>query len=271
MTEPVSESADAEGRADGQADGPVPEHVLAAFQGERADPEPAGHAWDNGWLIGSTVYARAGTHAGWSAKIRERLQVDGVRIVRPVRSTDGRFVVAGWRADAWVPGRLMRRVDETVAAALRLSEALAGIPGPATETVPEDDPFIRADQLAWEETGPEYREINAPLQLGHADLLAATVFQDTQAPAVTGLVPFSAPRPAAYSAALVIVDGLVAGAVDDGVIERYAHLPDLDQLLLRALAYRRHVNELHPDAKPNTRSRLDRVAELLRSRASATM
>ncbi len=263
MTEPAP--------APESSDGPVPDHVLAAFQGERGTPSPAGHAWDNGWLIGATVYSRAGAHAGWSAKVREKLQVDGVRIVRPVRSTDGRFVVAGWRAETWVPGTLMRRVDETAAVALRLAEALVEAPGPSAETVADDDPFVRADRLAWEETGPEYREITAPLQLGHADLLASTVYQGTQAPTVTTLAPFPVPRPAAYPAALVIIDGLIADAVDGGVIDRFAHLPDLDQLLLRALAYRRHVHELHPDAHPNTRSRLDRVAGLLRSRASATI
>ncbi|AGF71781.1 TIGR02569 family protein [Corynebacterium halotolerans] len=253
------------------AAGLVPAHVLAAFQGEPGTPQPAGHAWDNGWRIGANVYSRAGDYAGWAAKIREKLKVDGARVARPVRSTDGRFVVAGWQASTWIPGELMRRVDETVAVALRLSEALAELPGPAADTVPDDDPFTRADRLAWEETGPQYREIGGPVQLGHADLLTSTVFQGTQAPTITGLVPFPVPRPASYTAALVIVDGLVAGAVDDAVIDRFAHLPDLDQLLLRALAYRRHVNELHPGANQNTRSHLERVADLLASRASATI
>ncbi|MDT5328005.1 MAG: hypothetical protein QOF25_5157, partial [Mycobacterium sp.] len=40
--------------------------------------------------------------AAWSAKVRETLFVDGVRLARPVRSTDGRYVVAGWRADTFV-------------------------------------------------------------------------------------------------------------------------------------------------------------------------
>ena len=247
----------------------VPAHVVDAFQGVPGLPEPAGHGWDHGWRIGPYVYSRAsGVAAGWSAKLRGTLQVDGVRLARPVRSTDGRFVVAGWKASTWIDGELARRVDETVLVALRLAEALAAQPAPPE---PEQaDPFVLADQRAWEEDAPEYRPVTGPLQVGHADLLASTLYHGTQAPVVTDLVPFAAPRPAAYTAALVIVDGLIAGAVDDGIIDRFRHLPDMDQLLLRAVSYRRHVNDLHPESTSNARSHIRRVADLLMSEAPDT-
>ncbi|SMG25751.1 TIGR02569 family protein [Corynebacterium pollutisoli] len=247
----------------------VPAHVVDAFQGVPGLPEPAGHGWDHGWRIGPYVYSRAcGVAAGWSAKLRGTLQVDGVRLARPVRSTDGRFVVAGWKASTWIDGELARRVDETVLVALRLAEALAAQPAPPE---PEQaDPFVLADQRAWEEDAPEYRPVTGPLQVGHADLLASTLYHGTQAPVVTDLVPFAAPRPAAYTAALVIVDGLIAGAVDDGIIDRFRHLPDMDQLLLRAVSYRRHVNDLHPESTSNARSHIRRVEDLLMSEAPDT-
>jgi len=245
----------------------VPAHVIDAFQGEEGIPEPAGHAWDNGWRVGSVAYSRSGGVAtGWSAKLRTTLQVDGVRIARPVRSTDGRFVVAGWKASQWIQGDLARRVDETVGVALRLADALAGQPTPPE---PEgEDPFVLADRRAWEETAPEYRDIDGPVQVGHADLLACTVYHGTQAPAVTDLVPFAAPRPHGYTAALVIVDGLIAGAVDDAIVDRFRHLPDIDQLLLRAVAYRRHVNDLHPQSSSNARAHIRRVEDALVSRVA---
>lgn len=250
----------------------VPAHVVNAFQGESGLPEPAGHAWDHGWRIGPVVYSRAsGVAAGWSAKLRGSLHVDGVRLARPVRSTDGRFIVAGWKASTWIDGELARRVDETVLVALRLTEALAGLNGHALPPEPEDsDPFVLAEQRAWEEDAPEYREISGPLQFGHADLLACTLYHGNQAPAVTDLVPFAAPRPPAYTAALVMVDGLIAGAVDDGIVDRFRHLPDIDQLLLRAVAYRRHVNELHPRGSSNARAHIRRVEDLLMSEAADT-
>ncbi len=243
----------------------VPAHVVAAFQGEVGLPEPAGHAWDNGRRVGSVVYSRAsGVAAGWSAKLRGTLQIDGVRLARPVRSTDGRFVVAGWNASTWIDGDLSRRVDETVLVALRLADALAEQPAPPE---PEQaDLFVLADHRAWEETSPEYRPVAGPMQVGHADLLTCTLYHGSQAPAVTDLVPFSVPRPRGYTAALVIVDGLIAGAVDDGILDRFRHLPDLDQLLLRAVSYRRHVNDLHPRSSSNARAHIRRVEDLLVSR-----
>ena len=248
----------------------VPAHVVAAFQGEVGLPEPAGHAWDNGWRVGSVVYSRAsGVAAGWSAKLRGTLQIDGVRLARPVRSTDGRFVVAGWKASTWIDGDLSRRVDETVLVALRLADALAEQPAPPE---PEQaDLFVLADHRAWEETSPEYRPVAGPMQVGHADLLTCTLYHGSQAPAVTDLVPFSVPRPRGYTAALVIVDGLIAGAVDDGILDRFRHLPDLDQLLLRAVSYRRHVNDLHPLSSSNARAHIRRVEDLLVSRLADTI
>lgn len=247
----------------------VPAHVVDAFQGEPGVPQPAGHGWDHGWRIGPLVYSRAsGVAAGWSAKLRGSLRVEGVRLARPVRSTDGRFVVAGWKASTWIDGELARRVDETVLVALRLADALAGQPAPPE---PEQaDPFVLADQRAWEEDAPEYRPLTGPVQVGHADLLASTLYHGLQAPAVTDLVPFSAPRPHGYTAALVIVDGLIAGAVDDGIIDRFRHLPDIDQLLLRAVSYRRHVNDLHPSSSSHARSHIRRVEDLLMSGAADT-
>ncbi|WP_236686127.1 TIGR02569 family protein [Corynebacterium testudinoris] len=248
----------------------VPSHVISAFQGKEGRAERAGHAWDNGWRIGSIVYARSGrVSTGWSAKLRTTLQVEGVRIARPVRSTDGRFVVAGWNASTWIDGELARRVDETVGVAVRLADALAGqAPPPAPEV---EDPFVLADRRAWEETAEEYRPLDVPLQVGHADLLASTIYHGTQAPAITDIIPCGAPRPHGYTAALVMVDGLIAGAVDDAIVDRFRHIPDIDQLLLRAVAYRRHLNDLHPDATSNARSHIRRVEDVLMLKLADTL
>lgn len=266
-----------------QPEGPLdaipPEHVLNAFHAaasnpaRSAGPEHLGYAWDNGVKIGEVVLAHASELAAWSAKVREKLDVPAARVVRPVLSTDGRFVVAGWKANQFVPGRLARRVDETAQLALRLEEVLRDIAVPhAGSAGARQDVFARAERAAWDETGEFYREWEpGPVGLGHADLLATTLFTGLNAPTIVDLVPTDAPRPAGYTAALVIVDGLIAGAVDDAVCDRFAHIPGVDQLLLRAVAYRRHVNELHPGSKANTRSHIERVEEMLVSRAAAIL
>ena len=60
-------------------------------------PVPLGAGWEGGWRCGEVVLSMVADHAraAWSAKVRETLFVDGVRLARPVRSTDGRYVVAG--------------------------------------------------------------------------------------------------------------------------------------------------------------------------------
>lgn len=136
-----------------------PEHVLAAFGLSGARPVPLGSGWEGGWRCGEVVLSMVADHArsAWSAKVRETLFVDGVRLARPVRSTDGRYVVAGWRADTFVAGTPEPRHDEVVSAAVRLHEATAKLERPRFLTQPpvapwaDVDVFIAADRAAWEE------------------------------------------------------------------------------------------------------------------------
>ena len=85
---------------------PPPEHVLSAFGLSGVRPIPLGAAWEGGWRCGEVVLSMVAENAraAWSARVRETLFVDGVRLARPVRSTDGRYVVSGWRADTFVAG-----------------------------------------------------------------------------------------------------------------------------------------------------------------------
>ena len=246
------------------------EQVLSAFNASMTQPEKMSSAWDYGWRVDDVVFARATDTAPWSAKLRLKLDIPGARVVRPMRSTDGRFVVGGWKANHHVAGSLSKRVDETAALALRWDEEM----GTRDDSAPQrDDVFSRAEMLAWEETGEGYQDLpkNLATVIGHADLLATTIYSGSNAPVIVDVIPTAAPRPKGYSAALVIIDGLIAGACDDGICDRFAHVPGIDQLLLRAVAYRRHVNNLHPESKSYTRSHIERVEEYLLSRVNATM
>lgn len=249
----------------------VPGHVLTAFRADdSARREQLGPAWDNGVKVGQVVYSEAVDHAHWSANLRESLEVEGVRIARPVQSTDGRYLIGGWKATAWVPGGLARRVDETTMVALRLADALAEKDMPP-QADSRTDEFARAERAAWQEMDELLGPVDAPWQAGHADVLSSTLYSGSAPPTVTDLVPFAAPRPHGFSAALVIVDGLILGAVDEAILDRFAHVPHIGQLTRRALAYRRHVSDLHPLATSSTRSNVARVEELLLSRESATI
>ena len=109
-----------------------PEHVLSAFHAEtgatgtrRAQGDQLGPVWDNGIKVGDVVYSQAGPFAAWSAKVRERLSVQGARVSRPVLSSDGRHTAAGWKATQFIPGQVRGRIDETAQMALRLDAAIA--------------------------------------------------------------------------------------------------------------------------------------------------
>lgn len=252
----------------------IPEHVLTAFDSSvptGAEAEPAGWVWGNGHLMASVVFSEASDSAHWSATQRSKLDVPGVRLARPARSTDGRFIVGGWKATNYLDGEPEARIDETVAAAVRLAESLVDAPQPSLERT---DLFAVAEREAWAWCDERFGELDAPTQVGHADMLATTIYSGTLAPAVTDLVPFVAPRPQAMTAALTIADALILGAedaVDLGTLERYAHMPDLEELVLRGAVYRDHVAARHPAGNSITRSNIAKVRATLMSRRSDTI
>lgn len=251
----------------------VPEHVLTAFQSDTAEaPQQLGPEWGNGDRVGTVVYAESTDTSHWSGTVRDKLDVPGLRISRPILSSDGRTVVAGWTADTFIDGAPQLRIDETVSAALRLTDALWQVQGPVG--LQRDDDFAIAEREAWAECDERYGEIDAPGQVGHADMVGTTIYDGTRTPGLTDVVPFVVPRPYAMTAATAIADLLILApgdTVDDSVVSRFGHVPDLKRLVLRALAYRRHVAERHEFAPSNAVSNIHRIEETLVSRWSDTI
>ena len=275
-----------------------PEHVLTAFGLRAGDPEPLGEGWDGGWRCGEIVLTAIADHAraAWSAKVRENLFVDGVRLARPVRSTDGRYVVAGWRADTYVAGNPEPRHDEVVSAGVRLHEATGALERPRFLTqapVPpwtDVDVFTAADRSAWEEHPLKSLPLGAPpieesddrqrarelleqlarlrkptkahSQLVHGDLYGTVLFDGTAAPGITDITPYW--RPPSWAACVAVVDALSWGDADDGLIERWETLPEWPQMLLRALMFRLAVHVLHPRSTEAAFPGLARTAALIR-------
>ena len=271
---------------------------MAAFGLKSGDPEPMGDGWDRGWRCGEIVLTMIADHAraAWSAKVRETLFVDGLRLARPVRSTDGRYVVSGWRADTYVAGSPEPRHDEVVSAGVRLHEATAKLERPRFLTqapVPpwtDVDVFTAADRSAWEDRplqvlplgAPKLEEsedrersmelvgqlarlrkaTTSPSQLVHGDLYGTVLFAGTAAPGITDITPYW--RPAAWAAGVAVVDAMSWGEADDGLIERWEVLPEWSQMLLRALMFRLAVHALHPRSTAEAFPGLARTAALVR-------
>lgn len=277
----------------------VPEHVRAAFRAESGDVTALGYAWDYGFRVGHVVLApvKDADNAAWSAKVRDQLHVDGLRVARPIRSTDGRFIVSGWKATSYGAGELASgRIDETVIAGLRLADALADVPTPSFATKPltqawqPHEVYRVADHAAWSEdpgsvlavgldgeaiASPHLTsalvlaarisslipDISAPSHVGHADMLTTTLFSGTQSPLVTDLV--ATVRPHGYTAALAAVDGLLFDAVDPAIVHRFSHIPDFTALLMRALLYRIFVAALSEGVSEEYSLQLEKVADVL--------
>jgi len=277
---------------------PPPDHVLVAFGLSEVHPVSLGVSWEGGWRCGEVVLSLVADNAraAWSAKVRETLFVDGVRLARPVRSTDGRYVVAGWRADTFVAGTPEPRHDEVVSTGIRLHEATSKLERPRfltqAPTLPwsEVDVFSVADRAAWEERplqalppGAQVapgsadgqrsvelinqlaglrKQTNSPSQLVHGDLYGTVLFAGSAAPGITDITPYW--RPPSWAAGVVVVDALSWGEADDGLIERWDALPEWPQMLLRALIFRLAVHALHPRSTAEAFPGLARTAALVR-------
>jgi uncharacterized protein (TIGR02569 family) len=277
---------------------PPPEHVLSAFGLSGVGPIALGAAWEGGWRCGEVVLSMVAENAraAWSARVRETLFVDGVRLARPVRSTDGRYVVSGWRADTFVAGQPEPRHDEVVSAAVRLHEATGKLERPRfltqgpTAPWADVDVFIAADRAAWEErplqsvpataraaspTADSQRSVElinqlatlrrptkSPNQLVDGDLYGTVLFAGAAAPGITDITPYW--RPASWAAGVVVVDALSWGEADEGLIDRWNALPEWPQMLLRALMFRLAVHALHPRSTAAAFPGLARTAALVR-------
>ena len=88
--------------------------------------------------------------------------------------------------------------------------------------------------------------------MAHGELLAGLLFDGEAAPGLVDFVPYY--RPGEWGAAIVAVDALAWGGADRELLERWAHLPEWPQLLLRAVLFRLAGNALNPKS---TRAALD--------------
>ncbi|MEU4807112.1 TIGR02569 family protein [Actinosynnema sp. NPDC023587] len=252
---------------------PPPSHVRAAFGARDAEPEliDAGPVW----RCGDAAIRPAGkpAEATWVAKTLDTLTVDNLRIGRPLRSTDGRYVVGGWAATKYLSGRAEPRHDEIVEVAVKLHEATEGLPRPRFLDA-RADVFAIADRCAWGEAGVElddalggrlhellsaYRKpVTGKPQVVHGDLFGNVLFAGDAAPAVIDFKAFW--RPAEYGAAIVVVDATSWGGADHSLIQRWSHLAEWPQVLLRATLFRLAVHALHPLSGPKSLVGLERTA-----------
>jgi uncharacterized protein (TIGR02569 family) len=256
----------------------LPPHVRTAFGVGEVEPRPVLWAGRRAWHCGDVLVRPVADNAlaAWSAGVLDGLYIDGVRLARPVRSSDGRWVVAGWSACRFVPGTLEPRYDATVEASLRLHAATATLPRPRLldgrddlqsqaaaaawgERTPRLDP--RAGGVTFDELAGRRRPVERPSQVVHAELFGAVLFDADGVPALIDLIPSW--RPKEWAAAVIVVDAVAWGGADEGLMDRWAHLAEWPQMLLRAVLYRLALHAQHPEASARTLAGLERAADLV--------
>lgn len=231
------------------------------------------------WRAGDVVLKPAGDYAAaaWVAQTLDTLEVDGVRLPRPVRGTDGRWVVAGWVAMRRLSGRHEPRHDEVVDISLRLHRATAGLTRPRF-LGNRTDVWALADRVAWGEASQEVaaehggllfddlvarrRPVRMREQIVHGDLFGNVLFAADAPPAVIDFSVYW--RPPEWAAAVVVIDALAWGDADENLAYRWAELSQWPQMLLRALLFRLVAHALHPGSTPESLAGLRRAAVLAR-------
>lgn len=253
-----------------------PDHVRMAFGIKHSDAELV-----NGgpaWRCGDVVLRPAGDPvvASWVAQTLDGLVVPGIRVGRPLRSTDGRWVVGRWTAMRYLEGSSEPRHDEVVSVAVRLHQATLRLPRPKFLDTREDV-LAMADRVAWGEQEVQLdpqlggrlfavlagslRDTVLRPQLVHGDLFGTVLFAPRQPPAVVDFVPFW--RPAEWAAGVAVVDALAWGGADPDILRRWAHLPEWPQMLLRAILFRLAVHAMHPHATPQSLRGLEQAARYI--------
>jgi uncharacterized protein (TIGR02569 family) len=184
--------------------------------------------------------------AEWLAEELERLApTKDLRVIHPVRSSMGHWVVDGWAASSWMEGRHRSGSwDEVLEVSERFHRIVASVAW--SPAMPASHRWAIGDRVAWGELDVDLPEqvqpllerrapVSLPSQLVHGDLGGNVLFHGSLPPAVIDVSPFW--RPAGYAEAIVVADAVAWGGAGDDLVE--AHLRRHgEQLVLRAVLFR---------------------------------
>ena len=231
---------------------PPLQDVLAAF-GLSISPVPLSGGQGQAFRAGNFVLKPASDVAevAWLAQALPRITQHGFRLASYVASDSGALFVDGWTAQNYLEGEhLVGRWSEVIETSHALHRALIEVARPPF-LESKSDPWAIADRMAWGEQPmaayPAIGELLEPLalalrpipsasQLIHGDLTHNVLFADGLPPAIIDFSPYW--RPAAFAACIVVVDALTWHQADPSLLDDVAELPDVDQLLVRAVIWR---------------------------------
>jgi uncharacterized protein (TIGR02569 family) len=273
----------------------VPPQVLAAF-GIGGTPQQLAGGQGTSVVVDGLVL-KPGADAeetSWLAMVCQQVEPRGFRLPAPVAATDGRLVVDGWSATAYVDGAPVDQRDRSAAVWLPVLEASRAF-HQAVRQQPQPAFFRRrthkwavADAAAWGRQrpaiGPRSSRLldllsrhvvdeGLPDQVVHGDLSGNVLLSDGFAPALIDVSPYW--RPDAYADAVVVVDALLWWRADPVLVDLGRPQPLDDRiwtsLLARALTFRLLAHNETARSAARGRDpeidRYDRVRTLLDARA----
>lgn len=221
--------------------------MLSAW--DLADPQPLPGGQREAFRCGPFVLKPVDdpAQAVWLAEVLNRLDAGAaLRVVRPARSLDGRWIVDGWAAWYWMAGEHRPDAwDDVLDVSERFHQVVSGVEWSAAMVT--SNRWADADRVAWADTDGEplppqarpllarRRPVDLPSQLIHGDLGGNVLFHDSLPPAVIDVSPYW--RPAGYATAIVVADAVAWGGAGDDLVERLLREQG-DQLLMRAVLFR---------------------------------
>jgi uncharacterized protein (TIGR02569 family) len=207
------------------------------------------------WRAGDIVVRPVGDHeeTTWKSGVLATLEgSDEFTVPRPIPDERGAWVRDGWEAWEWIPGAADEsRVDEIVHAGAAFHRSIEALPRPAF-IARSDDPWSRADRMAWGEDAlpsgevldllaTAFRSVGSASQVIHGDLLGNVMFAPGRPPALIDWAPYW--RPPGTGIAIAVVDAVCwHGHPLDRIGDDHG-VSEWGQLLVRALAFR--VATLH--------------------------
>lgn len=186
--------------------------------------------------------------ANWQAELFSQIKRNGFRVAKPLRATNGSWMIDGWVAEEFLDGRHATKDDITVLikAITNFHEALIGVPMPDYRKK-ESTIYDRADNWSWGEIPKDIdpnlykltmelaelrKPVDLPSQLIHGDLnLENVLVAENLPPAIIDFVPYW--RPSEFALAVTAFwAGPYTGDLE--ILGKFKHIREFDQMLIRA-------------------------------------
>jgi len=183
----------------------------------------------------------------WVAKTFSKLKSKQLRLPRYIKSKNNKWVEDGWGAYHYIDGRhYKKRIEEKKEVSEKFHHLIKNLSCPKF-IEKREDPWAKADRMAWEEIPlkchpklkpyalkltSKFKPLTLKNQIIHGDISGNILFSKGKPPAVIDFSPYF--RPIDFALAILAVDSLVWGKAPKKILTLFEDKKEFTQLLLRA-------------------------------------